>query len=159
MFILSRGSANTALLVSVVFVAIGCKDRSSAPGTESAAAPATDDTTSAVVPGGKYKSAAEKVVTQIADVREGDLVVALGTADDLPFLEDIAVEARKRGADPLVTVGTERLARRMYDEVPARYDNQPPEMMLKIAGLADVFVFTESNEGRTLSGVAPERVA
>jgi leucyl aminopeptidase (aminopeptidase T) len=158
MFILSRGRA-TALLAWVVLVAASCKDGSGAPGTESAAATVADDTTSAVAPRGKYRSAAEKVVTQIADVKEGDILFAFGTADDLPFLEDIAVEARKRGADPLVSVGTERLARRMYDEVPAKYDSQPPEMMLKIAGMADVFVYTEAGEGRTLSGVAPERIA
>jgi leucyl aminopeptidase (aminopeptidase T) len=157
MFMVPRGSGRT-LLSFALLVALGCKDRSSAPSTESAVAVA-DDTSSTAGPSVDYKSAAEKVVAQSAGVKEGDLVLITGTAEDLPLLESIAVEARKRGADPLVTVGTEEVRRRMYDEVPAKYDSRAPEMMLKLTGIVDVFIFTEAGEGRTLKGVPPERIA
>ena len=165
MSIRSRGSARSALLAAVLLIAIGCKERSSAPGTESAVAVA-EDTSSTAAPGGstaapsgKYKSAAEKVVAQSAGVKEGDLVLVWGNSEDLPFLEDIAIEVRKRGADPLVTVNSEQMRRREYDEVPAKYDSQVPEALLKLAGLIDVSIYTENGEGRTLSGVPPERLA
>ncbi len=47
----------------------------------------------------------------------------------------------------------------MYDEVPAKYDSQTPAINMKLAEVVDVMIFTESGEGRTLQGVAPERVA
>jgi leucyl aminopeptidase (aminopeptidase T) len=47
----------------------------------------------------------------------------------------------------------------MYDEVPAKYDSQTPEMMMKLGGVVDVIINTEAGEGRTLEGVAPERIA
>lgn len=153
-----RGSGR-ALLALGFLVGIGCKERSSAaPGVESAAASA-EDTTSASEVRADYKSAAQKIVAQSAGVKEGDLVLIFGNSEDLPLLEDIAVEVRKRGADPLVSVGTEQARRRMYDEVPAKYDSQAPEMMLKLAGIADVFINTEAGEGRTLEGVSPQRMA
>jgi aminopeptidase len=157
MLMLARGSGRT-LLALALLLAIGCKEKNGAPGAESAVA-LSGDTTSDGALNIEHKSAAEKVVAQSAGVKEGDLVLITGTAEDLPLLEDIAVEARKRGADPLVTIGTEQVRRRMYDEVPAKYDAQAPEMMLKMAGIVDVFIFTEAGEGRTLKGVPPERIA
>ena len=98
-------------------------------------------------------------MAQSAGVKQGDLVLVFGSDEDLPLLEDIAVEVRKRGANPLVSVGTDRLNRRMYDEVPAEYDSQTPALMMQLAGIADVIINTESGEGRTLEGVSPKRIA
>jgi aminopeptidase len=106
-----------------------------------------------------YRSVAEKVVGQSARVREGDLVLINGSDEDLPLLEDLAVEVRKHGGAPLVTVVTTGLNRRMYDEVPAKYDTVAPKAALKLAGLIDVFISTEAGEERTLKGVPPERIA
>ena len=138
---------------------LGCKARNSATsGTESAVvALPTDSSTPA--PRRDHRSVAEKVVTQNAGVKQGDLVLIFGSDEDLPLLEDIVVEVRKQGASPLVTVGTNRLTRRLYDEVPAKYDSQTPGVMSKLAGVVDVIIITEAGEGRTLQGVAPERIA
>ena len=105
-----------------------------------------------------YRQVAEKVVGQNAGVREGDVVWLFGRDEDLPLLEDLAVEVRKRGGAPLVTVGTERLQRRMYDEVPAKYDTVPHEANMRLAGFVDVVIGTESGEQRTLKGVPAERM-
>jgi hypothetical protein len=72
MFILSRGSTRNTLLASALLVAIACKEQTGAPSTASAVA-VPDETTSTDAPRVDYKSAAEKVVAQIADVKEGDL--------------------------------------------------------------------------------------
>ena len=139
-------------------LALGCKARDSdTAGTESALALPGD---SAAAPAARdHRSVAEKVVAQSAGVGQGDLVLIFGSDEDLPLLEDVAIEVRKRGGDPLVSVGTERLTRRMYDEIPAKYDSQTPEMMMKLGGVVDVIINTEAGEGRTLAGVAPERIA
>ncbi len=71
----------------------------------------------------------------------------------------LAVEVRKRGGFPLLTVGTDELVRRMYTDVPAKYDIQTPRLSMKLAEIMDVFIGTESGEGRTLKDVPPERVA
>jgi leucyl aminopeptidase (aminopeptidase T) len=98
-------------------------------------------------------------VQQSAGVGEGEIVMIFGSEEDLPLLEDIAIEVRKAGGHPLVSGTTRRLERRLYDEVPAKYDTQTPRIALEMAQVADVFISTESSEGRTMKGVAPERMA
>src|SRR5687768_17273162 len=143
----------------VLLTAIACNNKNSdAPGSESAIALPGDSLALPALSAG-HKSVAEKVVTQSAGVKDGDLVLIFGSDEDLPLLEDIAVEVRKAGASPLVSVATEALNRRSYDEVPAKYDTREPEMMMKLAGIADVIINTEAGEGRTLEGVPPERIA
>ena len=139
-------------------LALGCKARSGTPGTESAVVALPGDS-SPSAPSRNHRSVAEKVVTQSAGVKQGDLVLIFGSDEDLPLLEDIAVEVRKQGASPLVSAGTERLNRRMYDEVPAKYDDQMPGMMMQLGGIVDVVIITEAGEGRTLQGVDPKRIA
>ncbi len=154
MFSLPRCTA----LPLVLLTAIACNNKNSAPGSESAIA-LPDDSLALPALSAGHKSVAEKVVTQSAGVRDGDLVLIFGSDEDLPLLEDIAVEVRKAGASPLVSVATEELNRRSYDEVPAKYDTREPEMMMKLAGIADVIINTEAGEGRTLKGVPAERIA
>jgi aminopeptidase len=98
-------------------------------------------------------------VTRSAGVKQGDLVLIFGSDEDLPLLEDIAIEVRKQGANPLVSAGSERLRRRMYDEVPAKFDSQTPGMMMQLGGIVDVIIMTEAGEGRILEGVDPKRIA
>ena len=106
-----------------------------------------------------YRPVAEKVVAQSARVKEGDLVLINGSDEDLPLLEELALEVRKRGGSTIVTVGTTGFNRRTYDEVPAKYDVVPPEAALKLLSVIDVFIATEAGEERTLKGVPPERIA
>ncbi|CAN5211059.1 hypothetical protein BH18GEM1_BH18GEM1_16910 [soil metagenome] len=79
---------------------------------------------------------AQTIVTQNARVTEGDRVLITGSARDLELLENIAVHVRKAGAWPMIQLGSERLIKRMFDDVPAEYDSQAPELAL---ALADVF--------------------
>ena len=155
MFALPRSS----FLALIVLTALGCKNRNAAaPGSESAVALPDDEPAATAISAG-HKSVAEKVVSQSAGVEAGDLVLVFGSDEDLPLLEDIAVEVRKRGASPLVSVATEQFNRRLYDEVPAQYDSVEPEMINMLAGMVDVIINTEAGEGRTLEGVPPERIA
>ena len=52
---------------------------------------------------------AVKLVTQSARVREGELVQITGDVKDAEVLEDLAVQVRKQGAHPLVTLSSDRL--------------------------------------------------
>lgn len=102
---------------------------------------------------------AAKLVTQSARIREGELVRIVGDPKDAEVLEDLAVQVRKQGAHPLVTLTTDRLTRRLYDDVPAKYDAQTPEWDLKLAGLLDAWFTIESGDEASLAGVPAERVA
>ena len=143
---------------SAVLVA-GCdRPKTAALGGESGAV-RPDSAEPDAAPVADFKSVATKVVQQSAGVGEGDIVLVAGSDEDLPLLEDIAIEVRKLGGQPLVTVSTERFNRRTYDEVPAKYDGQTPKLAMKLTEMADVYISTESGEGRTMKGVAPERMA
>jgi leucyl aminopeptidase (aminopeptidase T) len=82
----------------------------------------------------------------------------MGRDEDLALLEDLAIEVGKQGGTSIVTVSTERMQRRMYDEVPAKFDTVTPEAILELASAVDVFIGTEAGEQRTLKGVPSERM-
>ena len=100
-----------------------------------ATAPPAAATVSADMPRVDYAAIAAKLVEQCAGIKDGDIVQISGGIKDAELLEDIAVEVRKRGAFPLLTFGSDRLTRKMFDDVPARYDAQVNQLALKLAGL------------------------
>lgn len=149
----------TVPLLTAFILCAACERSGNAhPDTETGAI-TPDAAASDAAPAADFKAVAAKLVGQSAGVAEGDVVMISGSDEDLPLLEDIAIEVRKAGAHPLVTVNTTRFARRSYDEVPARYDTQVPEVARRMAGMIDVFISTESGEGRRMKGVPPERMA
>lgn len=103
---------------------------------------------------------AERLVTQSARVREGEIVLITGRPHDAELLEDLAVQVRRAGAFPLVAYSSDRLARRLFFDVPARYDAQPDALGLRMAEVADVMIslgnLTDEN---LLDGADPVRMA
>jgi leucyl aminopeptidase (aminopeptidase T) len=128
-------------------------------GTESTTIASAGVRSTSAAAGAGFKSIAAKIVERSADVRENEIVELAGNVEDLPLLEDMAIEVRKRGAHPIVLVQTEQFGRRLYDEIPARYDGQAPLAGRKLVEAIDVFITTEAGEGRTYRGVPPERQA
>jgi leucyl aminopeptidase (aminopeptidase T) len=107
-----------------------------------------------------YDALAQKLVTQCASIHEGDLVLVTGGVRDIELLENIAVHIRRVGAFPLVSLYSERMFRRMLEDVPAKYDAQSPALALQLAGLitAEIDVDFVETEG-FLAKLPPERVA
>ena len=106
-----------------------------------------------------YEALAQKLVTQCANIHEGDLVLVTGGVRDSELLEDIAVHIRKVGAFPLVSLNSDRMLRRMLEDVPAKYDSQTPEFDLKLAGLVTAWIDVDFIEKESLlAQVPPERV-
>ncbi len=102
---------------------------------------------------------AQNVVIRSARVREGDIVQISGDFKDAPLLEALAVQVRKQGAYPLVTATSDRLARRLFDDVPARFDSQEPRLALKLAEIVNVQLSIDSMDEQALAGVPTERLA
>ena len=103
---------------------------------------------------------ARMLVNQSARVKEGEFVHINGGVRDLELLEDVAVAIRRLGAWPLVTLSSDRMTRLMYDDVPASFDEQRPELAVRMVGLFPVNInIAFSENDRVLEGVPPGRIA
>ena len=103
---------------------------------------------------------ANRLVTQVAGIKEGEIVFVNGGWRDMELLENIATDTRKAGAFPLLTVGSDRLFKKYFEEVPEKYDSQPPELDLKLATLPAVGIAVDTNESDDVaSGISPARLA
>jgi leucyl aminopeptidase (aminopeptidase T) len=103
---------------------------------------------------------ASTLITANAGVQADDIVLITGTAEDLQLLEDLAVQARRVGAHPLIVMGSDRLVRRMFVDVPAEFDTQSPRLALELARIVDVQINVPTgNDPGLLADVPPERFA
>ncbi len=158
-----------ALLSLAVCLALGACQRGSepaAPATGDATLAATDPAASAPTPATAVKpwtdleQLAERIVTQTAAVKEGEVVFISGRTHDAELLENLAVQVRKVGGFPLVTYSSDRLSKRLFFDVPEKYDTQVDTAGMKLASLVDVTI----NVGNALSenlfeGADPKRMA
>lgn len=103
---------------------------------------------------------AERLVTQSARVKEGEIVLISGRPHDAELLENLAVQVRRAGGFPLVTYSSDRLARRMFFDVPARYDAQPDALGMHLAEIADVMIsLGNATDENLFDGADPARMA
>lgn len=103
---------------------------------------------------------AQQLVNECARIVQGDKVLISGGVRDLDLLENIAVEVRKLGAHPLVTLESERLVRRMYTDVPKKFDTLPPEFAMRMAETIDAHLSIEFLEHPDLlSDIPANRLA
>ena len=87
-------------------------------------------------------------------------MLIFGSVRDADLLEDLAVETMKLGGQPLIAIGSDRLTRRSYDEVPASFDNASPKLDVALANAFDVQLIVDVGEGEgVLAGVSPARIA
>jgi aminopeptidase len=91
------------------------------------------------------EGAAHEVIVGSAQVKEGEVVLIMGGPNDIELLENLAVHVRRLGAHPLITLGSDRLGRRFFDDVPERYDTQRDAWMWEISRLADVIITVSFN--------------
>jgi len=102
---------------------------------------------------------AQKLVNQCANIHEGENVVITGGVRDMELLENIAVHVRKTGAFPLIAVGSDRLTRRLYTDVPVKYDSQIPDFDMKLSGFVNAQIAVDFNENPgLLADIPPERI-
>ena len=103
---------------------------------------------------------AERIVTQSAGVKEGEIVFIGGQAHDAELMENIAVHVRKVGGFQLVQYGSDRLSKRLFFDVPEKYDAQTNQLGMKLAGIANVTI--DVSDGLTenlFEGADPKRTA
>ena len=145
----TRAFLGPPIAVALVLTACGPK-----PSAEKAGAPAV------TAPSAADRAAVAQAMAKAALIKPGDRVLVSGSVRDADLLEDLAVEAMKLGGQPMITIGSDRLDRRSYDEVPATYDNASPTLGLALANAFDVQLAVDYGEGEgVLAGVPGARIA
>lgn len=94
-------------------------------------------------------------LVQAGMVKPGDKVLISGSVRDAGLLEDIAVEAMKVGAHPLITLSSERLFRRSFDEVPSRFDSVTSPVGMLLVDNFDVQINLDVGENEALLAGVP----
>jgi aminopeptidase len=105
-----------------------------------------------------YDNLAQNVVSRSARIKEGDLVQITGQFKDADLLEALAVQVRKVGGRHLIDITSDRLNRRLLDDVPAKFDTHEPKWDLKLAEIIDAQIAVESGDEQALAGVPTERL-
>ncbi len=109
---------------------------------------------------GEAAKVADTIVNRSAPLREGDLVLISGGGADQQLLEDVAVNVRKVGAFPLIVLESDRLTRKLYTEVPDRFDTQAPGFMSRLSEFIDATISIEySQDLGLLADVPAKRIA
>lgn len=148
--------------VAAAMLASSCAPQPPAPPTQVAPQNLASETAKPAMkaPPTDLEKLAERLVTQSAAVKEGEVVLISSGPENIELLEDIAVQVRKAGAFPLVTVGTDRMAKRMYTDVPEKYDSQTDQADLKLAEMVNVTINVGRNSVEGLFADAdPKRLA
>jgi aminopeptidase len=105
------------------------------------------------------EGAAHEVVVRSARVQAGELVAISGGPDDIELMENIAVHVRRLGAHPLIVLNSDRLARRLYDDVPESRDTQRDEWPFRLVDAADVWIVVAFSGENVLAHVPQRRIA
>ena len=127
------------------------------PAPTPAAAPAAEPAKAAPT---DLEQLAQRLATQSAAVKEGDLVLITGRPHDAELLENIAVQVRKAGGFPMVEYSSDRLAKRLFFDVPEKYDTQTDGWGSQLAGVVDVVISLGNNLTENLfEGADPKRLA
>lgn len=102
---------------------------------------------------------AQRLVAAAA-VKEGEVVAISGQAHSAQLIEDIAANVRRLGAFPLVLYSSDRLNKRLFFDVPDKYDSQANALDMKLVEMIDAQILV--NDGLSenlLEGADPKRLA
>lgn len=147
------------VICSISFASLSCQPQPNQPvanDNKPAATPEMAKKTAAY----DAEAVASRLVTQVAGVKENDVVFINGGIRDFELLENLSTDARKVGAFTLLSVSSDRMVKQYYAEVPEKYDTQSPDFDLKLATLPTVAIGVDSNETEgLLADVSPTRLA
>ena len=145
-----RASLKFCIIASIMFSACNVSERQTA---EKASGPPAD-------PGVDYALVAGHLVTRSLGAKPGEPVLIAGTPAEIELLENLAVEVRKMGGWPTITVTSERLTKLLFDAVPPERDADAPVLDLALAKtFPNSIVIEGSGSTAVLRHVAPERIA
>lgn len=104
-------------------------------------------------------AAVAKKLVDNANIHERDVVLVNGGARELALLDSVAVEVRKRGANPVLDVETENRVRRSIDESPPATDAKAAEAELRLSSVVNAQINVDWVEHPSyLATVPPDRM-
>ncbi|MGQ9587733.1 MAG: aminopeptidase [Thermoplasmata archaeon] len=92
-----------------------------------------------------------KSIVQSSNLRKGDGVVVKGGAHAISLLEEIALECYRKGATPSILVSTDRLAKSVYDEIPASTLSTTPKQYLGMIKACDMLISVEELDNPSIA--------
>ncbi len=102
---------------------------------------------------------AKKVVNQCMNIKEDEIILVKGGLHNFELVENIAVNVRKKGAFPVIMTDTDRLRKRILEEVDVEHLKKTPSYYLKWLGDIDGVIGIDSQlDPRTLSQLPEEKV-
>ena len=103
---------------------------------------------------------AKRIVTQSAGVKEREAVLITGRLQDAELMEDLAVEVARVGGFPMIEYGSDRLSKRLFFDVPEKYDARQDALVAKLVDAVDVVISLGNGTSENLfEGADPKRVA
>jgi leucyl aminopeptidase (aminopeptidase T) len=122
--------------------------------------PAAGVPAAATAPSAADRAAVARTMARAAMIKPGDRVLVSGSVRDADLLEDLAVETMKLGGQPVISIWSDRLTRRSYDDVPASFDSAAPTLWLALANSFDVQLSVDVAESDSvMTGVPAARMA
>lgn len=151
----------TTLAVAIVAAIASCQKpappEAAAPAATATPAPAPEAVKTAYT---DLEQLAQRLVTQSAAVKEGDVVLISGRPADAELMENIAVNVRRAGGFPLITYNSDRLSKRLFFDVPEKYDTQADMLGSKLADIVDINItLANAATENLLEGADPRRLA
>jgi len=158
---MKRQLVAVALAAAVCTALVACQRPTSQEATGAAPAMPAPEAAPATKPAlTDLEQLAQRLVTQSAAVKEGEIVYITGRPHDAELLENIAVNVRKVGGFPIIEYSSDRLAKRMFFDVPAKYDAQADALGGALADTVDVVISLGNNMTENLfEGADPKRLA
>jgi len=102
---------------------------------------------------------AEKIVKKCMRVRDNEVILINGGIHNFELVENIAVDVRKAGAFPVVMARTDRLEKRIIEEVDIEYLERTKEYYLRWLEDIDGLINVDSYEDpRSMSRLPEEKV-
>src|ERR1043166_8919681 len=66
----------------------------------------------------------QRLVNQVAGVKEGEIVFVSGGVRDMELLENLTTDVRKVGVFPMLIVNSDGMLKNCYEGVHEKYDSQ-----------------------------------
>lgn len=128
--------------------------------TATAPAAAAAPASTAATPPVDLEALAKRIVTQSAGVKEGEAVLITGRLQDAELMEDLAVEVARVGGFPMIEYGSDRLSKRLFFDVPEKYDARQDALVAKLVDAFDVVISLGNGTSENLfEGADPKRMA
>ena len=160
---MNRPSVAAVTAAALCLSLAACKPQPAATDTASAPPAGTPAATPAATAAPQAPVDLEQLAQRLvgnAAVKEGDIVLISGRGQDAELMEDIAVEARKLGAFPMVEYSSDRLSKRLFFDTPEKYDSQTSAIGMKLAKVANVSIQLGNGLTENLfEGADPKRIA